>query len=235
MARPTVVIGLTGGIGSGKSAAASIFREMGARVVDADAIGHRVLGEPAVRRALARAFGEEVLHGGRIDRAAVARRAFAGPASVRRLNRIVHPRIRREVVRRLNAARRRGGPVVLDAALLMEKGSDRFCDVLVYVDAARKVRTRRLKKRGWSPGELRRRENAQWPAGRKRARADYIIRNGGSRAALRAQVGGVLRKILSQYQEESCHSARAKKPRPRTVRTPQRRPRGRRRTRSTSG
>ena len=198
MARSAVVIGLTGGVGSGKSTATLLFQEMGARVIDADAITHRLLDRPAVRRTLLRAFGREVVRNGRIDRAAVARRAFRDAVSVRRLNSAVHPFVRREIRRRLTQLRRSGKPIVLDAALLLETGANKLCDTLVFVDAPRAIRVRRVASRGWSDRELRRRERAQWPVRRKRARSDHVVRNKGNLRMLKTEVGKVLKAIRQE-------------------------------------
>lgn len=197
VAGPSKVLGLLGGIGSGKSAVAALFQESGARTVDADAIAHRVLEEPAVRRTLARWWGPAIFERGRVNRAEVARRAFGSPGETARLNALVHPRIGRALRREIGRARRRGGVLVVDAALLLETGSDAGCDVLVYVDAPAAVRRRRVASRGWTAAEWKRRERIQWPLARKRARADYVINNGGPRAAARKQVATILQEIAS--------------------------------------
>ena len=201
MALPFIVVGLTGGIGSGKSTVALLFSQLGARVIDADSIVHRLLDRPTVRSALVRAFGRDVVRRGRIDRAAVARKAFASQTAVRKLNQAVHPHVRKEIQKRLAAARKSRRMVVLDAALLLEAGSHKFCDVLVFVDAPRAARERRVRKRGWKPGELRRREKTQWSVARKRARADYVVRNDGTKTALKKKVERILKKISKLYME----------------------------------
>lgn len=195
MTRRSRVVGLLGGIGSGKSAVAAQFRKLGARTVDADRIAHGVLDEPAVRRTLASWWGPEVLRAGRVDRARVARRAFSSAADAARLNALVHPRIRRELRRQVARARRGARVVVVEAALLLETGSDAWCDVLVFVDAPRAARRRRVESRGWTAAEWNRRERLQWPLPRKRRKADYVIDNGGSRAAARKQVVSILQEI----------------------------------------
>jgi len=171
-----LVLGLSGGVGSGKSTVAAMFRKWGATVVDADRIGHRVLDRPAVRARLVRDWGPGILKRGRVDRAALARAAFRSKRGVARLNRAVHPAILREIRRRISRAR---GWVVLDAALLFEAGADALCDRVVYVHAPRGQRARRIAARGWPPGELARRESFQWPGPYKRKKADYVIDNSG--------------------------------------------------------
>ena len=171
------MLGLAGGVGSGKSQVAELLRSRGATVVDADALGHRAIDEPEVRRRLVRAWGPIILKGNRIDRGSLAKVAFGSRASVRRLNGIVHPAILRHMRRRL--ALRRGW-VVLDAALLYEVGADRLCDRVIFVDAPRWLRERRIRGRGWARGELKRRERFQWTVAYKKKKADYVLVNTGT-------------------------------------------------------
>ena len=190
------MLGLAGGVGGGKSTVAALFRKWGARVVDADALGHRVLEDPRVRARLVRLFGDEILRDGRVDRRALAARAFRSRRSVERLNRTVHPAI----LRALRAALRRGrGWVVLDAALLFETGADALCDRIVYVHAPRAERERRVRARGWAPGELARRERFQLPPAYKRKKADFVVNNAGPPASTASQarkIFGELRKLV---------------------------------------
>ena len=195
MTRRSIVVGLLGGIGSGKSSVAALFRTFGALTVDADRLARRVLEDPAVVRTLVSWWGPAVMSRGRVNRAEVARRAFGSAAATAKLNALTHPRIRRELKREIAGARRRGGVVIVEAALLLETGSDAGCDALVFVDAPAAVRRRRIASRGWTAAEWRRRERAQWPLPRKRARADYLIDNGGTRAAARKQVETILQEI----------------------------------------
>jgi dephospho-CoA kinase len=148
-----------------------------------------------VRRRLVSWWGSDILNHGRVDRAAVARRVFGSTAERERLNALVHPRIGRELRREIAGARRRGGILVVDAALLLETGSDAACDVLVFVEAPRAARGRRAAARGWTDAEWRRRERSQWPLRRKKMKADYVIDNGGTLAAARRQVESILQEI----------------------------------------
>lgn len=179
-----LVIGLAGGVGSGKSTVAGIFIKQGATGIDADALGHRVLDLPRVKAALRRDWGSGIFRGARVDRAALAGLAFRSRESVARLNRRVHPEILREIRSRVRKAR---GWVVLDAALLFETGLDALCDATVYVSTPRAVRARRLQARGWDPGELRRRERFQLPLAYKKKKADYVIDNAGPKTRTKQQ------------------------------------------------
>jgi dephospho-CoA kinase len=179
-----LVVGLSGGVGSGKSTVAEIFIKEGARGIDADVIGHRVLELPRIRRGLVRDWGPGILRAGRVDRAALAREAFRNRESVARLNRRVHPEILRQIRREIAKSR---GWTVLDAALLYETGADALCDRVIFVSTPRALRERRVRTRGWGPGELRRRERFQLPAAYKRKKADYIVENRGPKSSAAEQ------------------------------------------------
>jgi dephospho-CoA kinase len=175
-------------VGSGKSTVAKFLKERGAGVLDADALGHRVLIRPEIRARLVRAWGPEILRGKKVDRAALAHVAFRSRSSVERLNRIMHPAILREIRRRLAAS---GRWTVLDAALLFESGADRLCDRVIFVDAPLVRRIRRTAARGWPPEELRRRERFQWSVAYKKKKADYVLNNTGSKSHTKRQVGKI--------------------------------------------
>jgi dephospho-CoA kinase len=181
------VIGLIGGIGSGKSRVAAALAAHGAMVIDADQVGHEVLDQPEVSRAVLERFGERIrassedgANGPRINRRALGAIVFADPAALRDLEALLHPRMEHrfhEAIAR--AAREATAPaIVLDAAILLESGWDRCCDLVVFVEAPWADRLRRVAaSRGWSSDTLRAREQAQWPLDVKRARADKILRN----------------------------------------------------------
>jgi len=174
------VIGLLGGIGAGKSLVAAQFAQCGCAVVDADRIGHKLLERPGIRRALVKHFGKRILNAsGVVDRRLLAAVAFASPENLRALEAIVHPELWRRVKAAVQAARRTGVPaVVLDAALILEKGLDRLCDYLVYIEAPAEVRRARMRQsRGWDASETTRREAIQVSLKVKRHRADYVVDN----------------------------------------------------------
>lgn len=174
------VIGLVGGIGSGKSTVAREFERQGAWVFDADQAGHVALADPKVRDLLRSRFGCEVFGpGGVPDRKRLAAMVFTDPAARADLETIVHPKIRSAFEALL--ARAKVEPpvaVVLDAAILLESGWDEDCDLIVFVDAPAAERALRvLEQRHWPEEELARRESVQWPLERKRSRADVLIAN----------------------------------------------------------
>lgn len=203
MPRPprTLVLGVLGGIASGKSEVARLLAGPQGRVLDADRLAHEVLEEPELRAWIGERFGSAAVAGERVDRAVLAARVFSEPAARRELEAHVHPRVRSRLSADVEAARAAGVPrVVLDVPLLLENDAEhglaRACDALVFVDADAKVRDERaVARRGWASGELARREALQLPLAHKRDRADFVIRNDLGLDELRAAVGQVLAQI----------------------------------------
>ena len=182
-----VVVGITGGIASGKTFVAGHLQCLGAVILDADQMGHAVLQMPEVEQALRDRWGEAVFDtGGHVDRAAVARHVFApapdGPPELAFLEQLTHPHIREKMVQELRALATRSDVemVILDAPILFKAGWDRFCDVILFVDASVETRAARASERGWSVEELERREAAQFSLQIKRERADVVIDNSGT-------------------------------------------------------
>ena len=175
-----IVLGLTGSIAMGKSTAANAFRRLGVPVHDADDEVHRLMakGGDAVAK-LARSF-PDALKGGAIDRAVLREYVLADPASLQKLEAILHPLVRRsERAFLADARRRRTKLVVLDIPLLYETGAEQRCDAVAVVSAPRAVQLGRLRKRpGFSPEWLARIEARQVPDAEKRRRADFIIPTG---------------------------------------------------------
>lgn len=181
--RRVPTLGLLGAPGAGKSHAARAFAQLGAAVIDADALARAELDAPAVARTLAEWWGPEVLAaGGGVDRVAVARRVFGDDAAAAveraRLEGLIHPRV--NAARAAALARHRADPsvaaVVEDCPLLLERGLEGGCDVLVLVETPQAVRRERVARgRGWDTDELARREKSQLPLDTKRRRADYVL------------------------------------------------------------
>jgi dephospho-CoA kinase len=188
------VVGLLGGVASGKSLVAQQLAQHGAAVLDADRAGHAVLCLPAIEAAVRARWGDRVFGpDGRIDRAQVARIVFAappeGPRERRFLEQLSHPEIGRLLDQQAQALAAAGKRVaVLDAPLLVEAGWDRLCSKLIFVDAPPDVRLDRARQRGWTEEEYLARQNAQESLDSKRRRADLIIDNSGPPGATAAQV-----------------------------------------------
>lgn len=195
------VIGLLGGPGAGKSTVAAAFAKHGAGVIDADAIAHAVLQAQDVREQLRAWWGQSVwAEGEQVDRSAVGRIVFGNPQAMARLEGLVHPRVAAERARQREVffADPACRAVIEDVPLLLEKGLERGCDVLVFIEVDRAERLRRVKEtRDWTDAELERREKMQLPLDTKRQRADYVLTNSGDRQALDNQVGCLLSRILS--------------------------------------
>jgi len=184
-----LLVGITGGIGSGKSSVAAAFAELGATIIDADSIAHEILapGTPAYRR-ITRAFGGKILNPDMtISRRALAQIVFAGPAKRKLLERITHPVI---ISRILSMARKAGAAMVMvDAPLLYETRLDRRMDKVIAVWCPLKIRIKRLSRAGAPSGkEIRSRIKAQMPLREKIKRADMVINNAHSRSRMRKDV-----------------------------------------------
>jgi dephospho-CoA kinase len=175
------IIGIAGGIGSGKSRVARLFGELGCAVIDSDAQVRDVYAREDVRRTLKQWWGEGVFKpGGELDRAAVAARVFSDPGERARLEALVHPLVAEARDEAMRAAARDPQLVafVWDTPLLFEVGLRAQCDAVVFVDAPLELRLRRVRRtRGWDAAELARRENLQWPLDRKRNLSDDVVTN----------------------------------------------------------
>ena len=184
--RQIPVIGLVGGIGSGKSTVAkSLASRRSVTILNADEIGHRVLTEPEIKQQLHERFGDAIFdEQGNVNRSALGRRVFGASAERRTarsdLERIVHPRIGAELQQEIERLRDAGGieAILLDAAVLLETGWNQLADRIVFVDCPLEQRLSRVEaSRGWDMTELRNREVSQYPCERKRAAAHAIIDN----------------------------------------------------------
>lgn len=199
-ARRPIIVGLTGSIGAGKSTAARMFAELGCLVIDSDAEAKAALDLPEIRSSLRAWWGDGVIDGsGRVDRKAVAEIVFGNPDERARLERLVHPLVRKSREEMIDRAARDGASmVVVDVPLLYEAGVDRECDAVIYIDAPREVRLARTAARGWTQAELARREAAQWPIADKKNRADERIENGGTLDDLRQAVAEAAGRIRAR-------------------------------------
>ncbi|WP_237215974.1 dephospho-CoA kinase [Falsiroseomonas oryziterrae] len=191
------VLGLTGGIGMGKSTAAATFRRLRIPVFDADAAVHRLQGKGgAAVRPIEAAF-PGTTKGGRVDREALRARVLGDPAALKRLERIVHPLVRRAERAFLAAARRRGERIaVLDIPLLLETGGEARVDAVIVVSAPPGVqRARVLRRGGMTEARLAAILARQMPDAEKRRRADHVVPTGLSRHAAQRHIRRIVRTL----------------------------------------
>jgi len=196
------VIGIVGGIGSGKSFIAHLFGELHCAVIDSDAQVRLAYADPGVLRTLREWWGDEIfLPDGQINRATIARRVFNDPIERKRLEGLIHPYVSEARKREMGILAHDPGTVafVWDTPLLFEAGLEGECDAVVFVDAPFELRLGRVAQtRGWDEAELRRRENLQWPLDRKRKISDYVIENTADAGEARSQVRAVFSRILER-------------------------------------
>lgn len=190
-------IGLTGGIGSGKSTAAKIFAELGAKIIDADVLAREAFTDVAVREALVETFGNHIVTNGVVDRKALAEIVFADDAQRERLNAIVHPWVhkrRAELVKQYEDER----VVVHEIPLLYEVGMDDDFDAVVVITASEQLRAQRVYERsGLSIAEFTARDRAQMSLSEKAKRADHVIDNDGSFERLRRRITALWRELVA--------------------------------------
>lgn len=196
---PMKKVGLTGGIGSGKSTVARMLGGAGFAVVDADQVARDIMepGSPVLEE-VAAAFGADLIgDDGALDRGELARRAFATTEDTQRLNAITHPAIRAESERRFAAAEEAGEQAVIyDMPLLVDLGLNQDMDLTVVVDLDKEERIRRLvDKRGLDEADARARMAQQIDDATRLAAADVVIDNNGPLDALEPQVAALIKKI----------------------------------------
>ena len=198
-----ILVGLTGGVATGKSTVARMFARCGAVVIDADALAHEAVepGKPAWR-AIVKTFGKTVLNSDRtLNRQALAALVFRQPARLRRLEQIIHPRVAREQARRTREAARNdpNAVVIYDVPLLFEAGIDARVDKIIVVTADRATQIARLHHRnGFTRADAIRRTRSQLPLRRKTAAADYLLDGTISRPRLFTAVKRLYRELLAR-------------------------------------
>ncbi len=205
------MLGVIGGIGSGKSSVARRLQSLcPIAVIDGDQVGHQVLNLRNVQERILQRFGPTVFEidsqaTSQISRAALGRVVFGSDEAAqnarRDLESIVHPEIRLLIERQISELRRQANveAIVLDAAVLLEAGWNDLCDVVVFIDTPQADRIARVQAgRGWSDAELAQREASQWPLPRKRAAADAVLDNSNSVDDAARQLEEVIAKRKSQ-------------------------------------
>lgn len=211
--RPFLLVGLTGGIATGKSTVSAMFRQLGCVIIDADVLAREVVepGEPAYDDIVAE-FGADVVQAdGSLDRKRLGAIVFADAARRRRLEAMTHPRIRERFARRLQELTEQGfaGLVFFDAAVMIESGNYRNMDRLVVVATDETTQRERLRRRdGVGEDEAARRMASQMPVAEKAKLADHVIDNSGDRAATEVQVRRAHEALLAELRARQGAPAR---------------------------
>jgi len=206
-----ILVGLTGGVATGKSTVAKMFERCGAIVIDADELAREVVepGKPAWR-AIVNTFGRQVVRPDRsLDRHVLGAMVFRNRSKLRRLERIIHPHVANEqqrLVRRI-AKRKPRAVVIYEVPLLFEAGVDKRVDKIIVVTADRETQLARLKKRnGLSRAESLGRIRSQMSMAKKIQRADYVLNGTLPRPSLRKQVGQLFRSLRLFAEPSAVHS-----------------------------
>lgn len=195
---PLPVLGIVGGIGSGKSYVASLFAQRGAVVLNADEYGHQALVQPNILAQVIAHWGEGILNSkGMVDRKKLGGIVFSNLNEKAKLEGLVFPYIRRSIEQEIELASQKSYVklAILDAAIMLETGWRDACQAVIFVEADEAVRLQRVAKRGWDSVELHRREATQWPLEKKKALCQHIIPNNGDEVLTDTLVNA----LFSQY------------------------------------
>ena len=198
-----LLIGITGGIASGKTEVAKVFQKKGAIVLSGDEIGKDVVEKnPALLKKLIKTFGKEILDSKkRLKRKKLGEIAFSSYPLTKKLNEIVHPYLLKNLKLKINNLKRKKhkGVVVIDAALIVEWGFEKDLDYLIFVDCPEKERIKRLiQKKTYTEKEAEQRIKAQLPEAEKRKRADFIINNKEGLKELRKKANSLWKNIIGK-------------------------------------
>jgi dephospho-CoA kinase len=197
------IIGIIGGIGSGKSYVAKLFGELGCLVIDSDAAVRQGYDDPTIQKTLSDWWGDSVFQpDGKVNRSAIGARVFSNKEELRRLEELMHGWVAIQRDRAMSAAPADTVAFIWDSPLLLEKGLNNQCDAVIYVDAPLSERQRRVKsQRSWEPQEIIQREKLQFPLDKKRKIADYVLVNSQEAADFRSQVRQLLSRIVAGLPE----------------------------------
>ena len=201
---PTV--GLTGSFGTGKTTVAGIFARLGAKIIDADKINHRLMRRTgSCFHKVVRAFGNGILTRGDVDRKKIAAIVFSDPAKLKRLSKIVHPQIITEIKKEILRYRKEKKTqiIIIDAPLLIEVGLQKNVDILIVVTAGRKEQIKRVTRRmKINPSEAIRRIKSQMALREKIRWADMVIDNNGSLTKTKKEVKTIWQRLLQKKQKK---------------------------------
>ena len=197
------LIGITGGIASGKTEVAKIFQKLGAKILSGDEIGKDVVEKnPQLLKKLVKIFGDEILDSKkRLNRKKLGEIAFSSPSLTKKLNSIVHPFLLKNLKEKIKSLKKKGykKPVVIDAALIVEWELQNELDYLIFVDCPEEKRIKRLTQhKGYSKKEAEGRIKAQLPESKKRKLADFIIENEGNISELRKSARTLWEEIVGK-------------------------------------
>ena len=194
------IIGILGGIGSGKSTVAAEFAKLGCKVIDADKIAHELLDNKSVKEKIVGLFGEAVLDSsGRIEHKKLAGVVFTCGDKLASLNRVIHPLVlerAEELIEQYNQ-QNQVKAIVLDMPLLVEVGWNRRCDKLIFVDCEQKIRAERAKKKDFDKNQIKIREKFQISLDNKLSIADNTVENNSDFSALVRQIADIFYDIMN--------------------------------------
>ncbi|MBN1804238.1 MAG: dephospho-CoA kinase [Sedimentisphaerales bacterium] len=194
------IIGLLGGIGSGKSTVASEFAKLGCKVIDADKIAHELLAESSVKEKVVKLFEKNILDSsGEVDRKKLAESVFSDEKKLTSLNNIIHPLVLRRTQELIEKYKSQNQikAIILDMPLLVEVGWHKRCDKLIFVNCEKKLRLERAKKLGFDENHVKIRENFQISLDNKVRLADNIVENNSDLSAIANQVTGIFSYIVN--------------------------------------
>jgi dephospho-CoA kinase len=193
------IIGIVGGVGSGKSTVAAELGKLGCKVIDADKIAHELLEKKSVKEKILKYFGPGILNPkGKIDRRKLAGIVFSDARKLASLNRVIHPLVFEKTEKLIEKykSQKKVKAIVLDMPLLVEVGWTKQCDELIFINCKQKIRAKRAEKMGFNKNQLKIRENFQISLDKKAKLTDNIIENNSGFSALVRQVADIFSYIV---------------------------------------
>lgn len=188
-----MIVGVTGGFGTGKSTVAALLRKEGFFVLDADRIAHETLRPTnPVFQQICEKFPDAVLNGF-LERRKLAEIVFQNPVRLKRLEKLIHPYVMKRFLEEIRKTKKK--QIVLEVPLLFEAGFQKICAWVVAVFSETSEADQRLLDQGWTKTEIRRRRAEQWPIQKKMAKADFVINNSGSKRETASQVRAFLKQL----------------------------------------